>query len=92
MNEKILDSLQFEEQIEAFYPLASKGKRFANYMIDSIAYLILSFFIGIFIAVYAELFGDGMDSLDLEDDSAITQIWDYILGVVIITIYYSTER
>jgi len=83
--ENILDDLTGEDNIEVNYQVASKGKRFANYFIDSIGYLILSAGFGVLLALF------NSDSILLQEDDLgiVSRITDWLLGLIIVTTYYT---
>jgi len=67
------------------FMLASGGKRFANYLVDTLAYYILIFLIGLIAGLLSEVFGiDGM----LIWISEINPITEIFFNVSIMVIYY----
>lgn len=67
--------------------LATKGTRFANYIIDNIVMIGVGFVIGIVLAVIAELTGSyGFYDAIIESEGRLS---DYIFGAVITIIYYT---
>jgi len=67
--------------------LASKGKRFANFIIDYIMQMILGAGIGVVIALAAEFTGNyTLYDLVVESDSRMI---DYLFGFLILLVYYT---
>lgn len=64
--------------------LASKGTRFANFIIDYIAIIILSFVVGVIIGIISELVGS-YALLDLLDSNIILE---YAFGLLLWLMYY----
>ncbi|SFF31605.1 RDD family protein [Sunxiuqinia elliptica] len=74
------------QETEILKQTASQSKRFANYLIDLVFYLIFSFFFGIILGLILVLFSP--DSLWIfEEDNRLI---NYALGVIAGMIYYST--
>jgi len=46
--------IDYEPHFETVYVRASAGKRFANYLIDMVAFYLVAIAIGIFIAFYRQ--------------------------------------
>ncbi len=68
--------------------LATKGLRFANYIIDQIVMVVLGGAIGVLIALYTEFTGDyGLYDVFVESDNTLL---DYLIGYIISLIYYTT--
>ncbi len=68
--------------------LASKGKRFGNFIIDYIIQMVLGAGVGVLIAITAELTGNyGLYDIVVESDSRFI---DYVFGFIILIIYYTT--
>ncbi|TXE16287.1 RDD family protein [Psychroserpens burtonensis] len=66
--------------------LATKGMRFANFIIDYIVQIILGVAIGMVIGVVSELTGSyGLYDLVVETEGRLS---DYIFGAVILIVYY----
>lgn len=66
--------------------LASKGKRFANFIIDYIIQIIIGAGIGVVIALFAEFTGNyTIYDLVVETEN---HLFDYIFGFAILFIYY----
>lgn len=66
--------------------ISSKGKRFANFLIDYVVQIIFGFVVGVVITLFAELTGSyGLYEAVIETESRIS---DYIFGIVILLIYY----
>lgn len=59
---------------------ASSGKRFCNYLLDRVVFIIFFFFLGIVLGIFAP------DSLILEEDN---KLYDYLLCFVFGVIYYT---
>lgn len=67
--------------------LASKGTRFANYIIDNIVTFIFGFVIGVIIVLVSELTGSyAMYDLLIASENRLT---DYIFGAIITILYYT---
>ncbi|APY08214.1 hypothetical protein BWZ20_07820 [Winogradskyella sp. J14-2] len=64
--------------------LATKGLRFANFIIDYIAIIILSFVVGLILGVISELLGS-YALLDLIDSNILVE---YLFGILIWLFYY----
>lgn len=69
------------------YAIASKNKRFANYIIDLLVYLLLSFLTGIVIAIV-------MISLDKETEyiawtGSSNRLADWLFSAILIVLYYT---
>ncbi len=69
--------------------LASKEIRFANYIIDFIVKYALSFGVGILIGLFSELTGN-YTFLDILLDEDTGWIFEYVLGFLIVIVYYTT--
>ena len=67
------------------YPLAGKGKRFANYFLDQIGYVAFSAMIGLGLGVLAELTGLPQFTSWLEND---IPAFDTLFGFAVYFIYY----
>lgn len=68
--------------------LASKGIRFANFIIDYIAQVVIGIAIGVLIGLISELTGSyGLYELVIESEGRFS---DYIFGAIILIIYYLT--
>lgn len=68
--------------------LASKGIRFANFIIDYIVQIILGGVVGIVIALISELTGNyTLYEIIIESESRLS---DYLLGAFILFLYYLT--
>ena len=67
--------------------LASKSKRFANFIIDYIIRIILVFIIGFAVAIYAHSVGNEDLIYSLENINTITE---YLVGFLFLFIYYLT--
>lgn len=65
--------------------LASKEKRFANFIIDMIVRFIVTFLIGVLIAMYAQISGNEELLYALENISTLA---DYAISYVFLLIYY----
>ncbi|WP_412987758.1 RDD family protein [Pontimicrobium sp. IMCC45349] len=67
---------------------SSKGKRFANYIVDYVIQMVLGMVLGILIAFHAE-WSESYYLYDMviEDESRLS---DYIFGIVLLLIYYTT--
>ncbi|WP_020532657.1 RDD family protein [Flexithrix dorotheae] len=87
----VLDYLEGRDNPERTYTIASKGKRFGNYIIDLIGYLIFSSIIGIIIGVLAVAYGNE-DFLEEETISAEAKILEWLTGLVVITAYYTFQE
>jgi len=86
----ILDDLPYETSEERTYELASQGKRFANYLIDSIGYLFFSALIGVFLGLASA--STGNEDIFEETDSIESAIFEWVLGIFIITFYYFLQE
>jgi len=84
--DEILDSFEAENTTERTYELASKGKRFANYIIDIFAYYALSFLLGILLGAFL-LSSDNVDFL--YEESVELQLLEYLIGILAFLIYYT---
>jgi len=82
--EEILDYLDHEDHTERTYEYASKGKRFANYLIDLIAQYGLLF--GIFV-------GNELNRVQYSDpylyEEPASPLMDYLWGAIMVVFYYS---
>ncbi|MEM0994106.1 MAG: RDD family protein [Bacteroidota bacterium] len=76
------------EQTQKTYTLASKGQRFANYIIDIIAYTVLSGLIG---GIIGALFFESVDNYFLEEETS-NSIRDWVVGVLIVVGYYTASE
>ncbi|TXD81909.1 RDD family protein [Subsaximicrobium wynnwilliamsii] len=66
--------------------LASKGKRFGNFIVDYIIQMIIGAGIGVVIALMAELTGDyALYDIVVESES---RLMDYVFGFGILFVYY----
>jgi len=65
-------------------PIASKGQRFTNYIIDMICYLLLSMVGGL---LYYILIDVGGGNLAEEESNTLL---DYLIGSVAVILYYTT--
>ena len=77
--EKIRDELKTADMSIA----ASGGKRFANYLIDFIAYLLLCILFGSFMGVLSSLTG-----MDISWVANMGTITEYFMGFVLMSSYY----
>jgi len=85
--DEILDNFEAEHSAaERTYELASKGQRFANYMIDVIVYYSLSFFMGIMLG--AVLLSSNNEDF-LYEESVELSILEYLIGILAFLIYYT---
>ncbi len=67
--------------------LATKGQRFANFIIDYIIQLIVGFVFGVILFFISEIFNaSSWYNSWIETDNRLT---DYIFGAIILLIYYS---
>lgn len=66
--------------------LASQGQRFGNYLIDLIIQYVFIFLLAIVLILIAEALGNSELSFWLENMSTIES---YVLGIVVLLIYYS---
>ena len=69
-------------QFEDYYVRASTGKRFLNYLIDIVVFYIIIFSIGIIAAIINPSIVDY-----LENDSALFNILDRILSLLLYAVY-----
>lgn len=69
--------IDYDPHVETVYVRASTGKRFANYIIDMIAFYLVAFAIIMFIAVSSPTSIE-----DMVDDNAGSQLIDRILFIV----------
>lgn len=68
--------------------LATKGIRFANYIVDNIVQLFLGFVVGVAIALFSELTESyAIYDTIIESDNKLI---DYLFGYIIAFIYYTT--
>jgi hypothetical protein len=67
---------------------ASQGKRFANFILDSIFYLIFSFIIGVILAIVLTVYAPSSITIFSSDNEII----NYIVGFVVVFIYYVTSE
>ena len=81
------DTLDSQLAAERNFPLAENGKRLANYFVDMIAYYAMAGGLGVLIGLFA-MANDAGDELlyELEKESVIL---DYVLGIIMITTYYT---
>lgn len=84
--EEILDDFKTVDDSEQNFALASKGKRFTNYLIDLVGYMILSGVIGVLIGI---LFYDESDFYAEETIDFSNAIAEWLFGALIITTYYT---
>ena len=85
-NDLVLDHLDFNKNN---YTTASKNKRFANYIIDSIGYSLFSFAIGMLLAGTTNY---GQEVVLPEDSYSSSTMFDYLIGIIAILSYlYSTR-
>jgi uncharacterized RDD family membrane protein YckC len=67
--------------------LASKGIRFANYIIDYIVQIILGGLLGVLLAIISELTGSyTLYEIVIESESRLS---DYLLGIFILLLYFN---
>ncbi len=89
----------FEEDIDLVnrlnrtYPngtgnVASQGKRFANFILDSVFYYIFSFIIGLLIGIVIVAYFPSSIGIFNED----SEIINYLTGFVVMFIYYSVSE
>lgn len=64
---------------------AGQGKRFANYLLDLLFFMILSFIFGVMLAIIMNLVSPEYLSV-FEEDNALM---DYLLGFILAMIYYT---
>jgi len=86
--EEILDTLDYHGNIDKTYELASKGQRFTNYFIDFIGYMILSLIIGFVLGMILVYFGN-ISYLFEEEGTLKSKIIEWVLGLIILTGYYT---
>ncbi len=83
-----MDELLDSQSIEREFKIASKGKRFANYIIDMIGYYILALGVGVILG--GILISSGNDEILLNEEVSVGQkILEWLLGLVIILVYYA---
>lgn len=83
--ENVLDS--FSATSEKKYTLASKEKRFANYIIDTIGYYLFAIVIGLVYALFSVETGNEYFLEDEYIDS--NPIVDWLFGLALIVVYYT---
>ncbi|RPJ77464.1 MAG: RDD family protein [Alphaproteobacteria bacterium] len=66
--------------------VASQGKRFANYILDLIFYLIFCVVIGFILGIIFAIFSPSLLNIFNDDN----KILNYLIGFIAIFIYYST--
>lgn len=87
--------VQIESQIEneILYKTTSQGKRFANYILDSMFYLILCAIIGGILGILVALFSPSSLYIFEEDNTLINYALAFIISLTYYTILeYSTGR
>jgi uncharacterized RDD family membrane protein YckC len=67
---------------------ASTGRRFANYIIDTIMVYALVFLTGVGMAVFSEIMSPGFIET-LDDSSSGFTLFSYLLGFTVFFIYYA---
>jgi uncharacterized RDD family membrane protein YckC len=83
-----LDQEIFDTEVQQYFE-ASKDKRIANFIIDYIVYLSLTFVTGAFIGiVLVMIFGDDF-FLTFDEESVSARLIDYAIGALVMFIYYS---
>ena len=86
--EEILDLTDLQETQFEDRALASKGKRLGNYLIDLIAHYIISSLVGGLIGILLVVLG--YESIALgADESTGFKIFSALLGIVLLTTYYT---
>lgn len=87
--EDILDSHEAQTQPEQRYIVASKGKRFANYVIDTIGYLLFAVLIGLIIGLSGSA-ADSTEFFEEEQSSGLgSLLMEYLIGFIMIITYYT---
>ncbi|OAV44813.1 RDD family protein [Lewinella sp. 4G2] len=82
LNDTLLDQGFSDTTPYENFPIASRGKRFLNYLIDYAGYTVLGLVIGVILgAIYPEI----LDTALFDENNQIT---DYLLGALLIIIYY----
>lgn len=85
---EILDDFKTNDESETQYSIAGRGKRLANYFIDLIGYMLFSGVIGVLIALVLSPESQFFE----ESETAVQKIKEYLLGIIIITVYYSVQE
>lgn len=85
--EELLDSQSFERE----YVRASKGKRFANYLIDVIGYYIFALIVGVLLG--GVLLSAGNEEFLLNEETSIGQtVLEWVFGIIVIILYYTASE
>ena len=71
---------------ETFEKIASKGKRFANYILDSIFFLIISYIVGVILGIMFLLLSP--ESFYIFEEGNI--LFNYLFGFILSMMYYTT--
>jgi uncharacterized RDD family membrane protein YckC len=87
--EDTLDTIDNYGPNEMEFKLAENGKRFANYLIDFVAYLIFSMVIGVIFGLVLVLMGNESYLIVEEEVTFSTKIKDWMFGIAVMTIYYT---
>lgn len=81
------ESLKIEEEIELVS--ASIGKRFANYILDSIFYLIFCYLLGILIGIFVLIVSPDSLSYFEEEHKLLDYLFAFIAGILFYTLQES---
>ena len=87
----ILDAMEANESRAQSYELASKGKRFANYLIDLVGYFIFSGIIGVFYGIYLVM-ADGDSSMLGTEENLSDPLLEFLIGIIVILSYYTLSE
>jgi len=87
--EDILDRFDEFPNQEKTFKLASTGQRFANYLLDFIGYIILALIIVVILGFIQVMMGNESYLIE-EEDTFAAKIADWIVSILIMTVYYTT--
>lgn len=87
--DEILDTGTHEIYGDKTYIIASKGKRFANYLIDVVGYFLLTLLIGFIFGPLAVLFGQEDIFIEAPQSPISSLIFEWVFSAILITVYYS---
>ena len=86
-----MDELLDSQSISRDYEIASKGKRFTNYIIDVIGYYILSLLVGGVIG--GILIMEGNEDILLSEEASIgVTLMEYLIGLIVVLVYYTMSE
>ncbi len=71
------------------YQPASNGKRFANYILDMIGYYTLALIFGLVLGGILVATNPESSFFDDSDPSVSASLWESLLGIVLILVYYT---